>query len=140
MKVAAENITQVIPQRPPFVMIGALENATEDTFETTTLLLETNIFNKAGVIQEPALIENIAQTCAAGFGYMDSKSGQPPKVGFIGALTKMTIHSLPSANTMIRTRVVVTHQLDNIYLMKGENQTEDGEPLVQCEIKIVVQG
>lgn len=140
MIVTAENITQVIPQRPPFVMIGALEHVTEDTFETSTLFVDDNIFNKDGVIQEPALIENIAQTCAAGFGYMDSQSGAAPKVGFIGALTKMKIHSLPSANTMIRTRVVVTHQLDNIYLMKGENHTEAGDPLVECEIKIVVQG
>ena len=140
MIVAAENITQIIPQRPPFVMIGALEQATEDAFETSTLLADNNIFNKNGVIQEPALIENIAQTCAAGFGYMDSKSGQAPKVGFIGALTKMKIHALPSTNTMIRTRVIVTHQLENIYLMKGENSTYDGEKLVECEIKIVVQG
>ncbi len=37
----------------------------------------------------------------------------------------------------INTKVVVTHQLENIFLVKGEN-FDNGNLLVECEMKIVV--
>jgi 3-hydroxyacyl-[acyl-carrier-protein] dehydratase len=83
------------------------------------------------------LIENIAQTCAAGFGYQDSLSGGEPKVGFIGAVSKLQVYALPNVDTRISTRVVITHQLGTIFLAKGEN-FQDGKCLLDCEVKIVV--
>ena len=40
-------------------------------------------------LTEPALIENIAQTCAAGFGYLGSQTEGQPRIGYIGAISDL---------------------------------------------------
>ena len=137
MKVSKENITTVIPQRDPFIMIDNLLEATPTSFETDFKVRIENIFVKGNILQEAALIENIAQTCAAGFGYLQSSAEGKPRTGFIGAISKLEVHSLPVVESVIHTKAEVTHNLENVFLIKGENIC-DGQILVQCELKIVV--
>jgi predicted hotdog family 3-hydroxylacyl-ACP dehydratase len=138
MLLTKENITKIIPQQVPFVMVDNLLVADEKGFKSTFKVEDTNIFFKADKLQEPALIENIAQTVAAGFGYVNQQAGGEPKIGFIGGISKLKIHALPSLNTKIETTVTHLHRFENIYLVKGENFC-NGELLVECEMKIVVQ-
>jgi 3-hydroxyacyl-[acyl-carrier-protein] dehydratase len=132
-----KNIESVIPQRSPFVMISDLLKANNVNFESDFLIRKENIFIKNGLLQEPALIENIAQTCAAGFGYLNQQSGGKPMLGFIGAISKVKVHKLPEEDNRITTTITVMHQLENIYLVKGENYC-GSEKLLECEMKIVV--
>lgn len=133
-----ENITKIIPQQIPFVMVDNLVSADETGFKSTFKVEVSNLFIKDGKLQEAALIENIAQTVAAGFGYVDKQAGGKPKIGFIGGISKLSVHALPALNNTIETTVTQLHQFENIYLIKGENFC-DGELLVTCEMKIVVQ-
>ena len=132
------NITEIIPQQHPFVMVDNLLKANEEGFESTFIVDENNIFFSKNNLQEPALIENIAQTVAAGFGYIDKQSGGKPKIGFIGSIAKLKLHSLPKSGDLIDTKVIHLHQFENIYLVKGESYA-NGTLLVECEMKIVVQ-
>ena len=68
MLINKENIQTYLPQRPPFVMIDELINATETSFESAFEVVESNLFIENGILSESALVENVAQTCAAGFG------------------------------------------------------------------------
>ena len=119
-------------------MIDSLLTAGENGFTSTFVGTNENIFSKDGKLQEPALIQNIAQTVAAGFGYIGQEAGGEPKIGFIGAISKLIIHGLPAINQEIKTTVKHLHQFENIYLVRGENFA-NGELLVECEMKIVVQ-
>lgn len=136
--IAAETeITNLIPHRKPFVMIDTLISATPEVFESDFYIGHDNILVADGFFEASGLIENIAQTCAAGFGYLDSASGAAPKIGFIGAVSKVEVFALPEVNNKINTIVTPTHQLGNIFLVKGENYC-NGCKLLECEIKIVV--
>ncbi len=137
MLLTKENIQTVIPQRPPFVMVDNLIEATQELCETSFKVEPDNIFIKEGILQETALLENIAQTCAAGFGYVRSGKGEKPGLGFIGGINKVIVHKLPAVNCSITTKVSVLHQLENISLVKGEN-FYDGHKLLECELKIVL--
>ncbi len=137
MILTEENIQSIIPQRKPFVMVSNLLQASPEGFESDFFIYPDNIFIKNNILQEPALIENIAQTCAAGFGYLNSQQGGEPKLGFIGSITKLKVHALPEMQKRINTKIVVTHQLANIFLVKGEN-FDNGKKLVECDMKIVV--
>ncbi|MBC7864992.1 MAG: hypothetical protein IAF38_18605 [Bacteroidia bacterium] len=137
MLLTEENIESVIPQRNPFVMVSDLIEATPLKFESEFFVRAENIFVKNGILQEAALIENIAQTCAAGFGFLNKQAGIKPSVGFIGAITKLKVHHLPPVNSQIKTTAIVAHQLENVYLIKGQNFL-DGKILLECELKIVV--
>ncbi len=138
MLLTKETITKIIPQQIPFVMVDNLLTADETGFESTFKVEENNLFFSEGKLQEPALIENIAQTVAAGFGFVDRQAGGSPKLGFIGSIAKLKVLNLPDLNGVIETKVTHLHQFENIYLVKGENFC-NGKPLVTCEMKIVVQ-
>ncbi|MBW6481804.1 MAG: hypothetical protein K0B10_01970 [Vicingaceae bacterium] len=133
-----ENITEIIPQKAPFVMVDNLISADEHGFKSSFQVRKDNIFFKDEKLQEPALIENIAQTVAAGFGYVDRQVGGEPKLGFIGAISKLKVHALPTLNSEIITIIKHLYQFENVYLVKGENFCKN-QLLVECEMKIVVQ-
>ena len=137
MLLTKEETANIIPQKPPFVMIDSLLSADEKSFTTSFIAEETNLFSKDGKLQEPALIENIAQTVAAGFSYIDRQKGGEPKIGFIGGISKLKINHLPNIGDKITTTVTLQYQFENIYLVKGENFVKN-KPLVECEMKIVV--
>jgi 3-hydroxyacyl-[acyl-carrier-protein] dehydratase len=139
MIVPKEAITQYIPHRPPFVMIDSLVAVSREQFESGFYVESDNILVENGLFQETGLIENIAQTCAASFGFLDREEEGDPKIGFIGAISKLEVFELPPVHRTIQTIVTPTHQLGNIYLVKGESFLE-GRILLGCEMKIVVTG
>lgn len=137
MLVTKEKIAEIIPHRPPFVMIDNLLEVSESRFESDFFVRDDNILVRSGFFEESGLIENIAQTCAAGFGFLDREKEGEPRIGFIGAVSKLELFELPKVNSTIHTIVTPTHQLGNIFLVKGENYC-NGRKLLECEIKIVV--
>ena len=137
MIVTKEKIADFIPHRTPFVMIDNLIRVNPECFESDFFIEEDNVLVHDGFFEESGLIENIAQTCAAGFGYLDYEKQGEPKIGFIGAISKVEVFELPLAHSRISTIVTPTHQLGNIFLVKGENYC-NGRKLLECEIKIVV--
>ena len=137
MLLTKEETAKIIPQKVPFVMIDSLVAVDDKTFTSNFIAQENNLFSKDGKLYEPALIENIAQTVAAGFSFVDRQKGGEPKVGFIGGISKLKIHHLPNVGDEITTKVSLQHQFENIYLIKGENFVGN-TPLVECEMKIVV--
>ncbi|SDG51782.1 hypothetical protein SAMN04487996_119127 [Dyadobacter soli] len=137
MIVPKDAITDYIPHRAPFVMVDNLVNATRERFESDFTVTNDNVLVKNGFFQETGLIEHMAQTCAAAFGYLDREAGGEPKIGFIGAVSKVLVTELPPVGATIQTVVTPLHQLGNIYLVKGESFL-DGRILLGCELKIVV--
>lgn len=137
MLVTKEKIAEIIPHRPPFVMIDNLLEVSESRFESDFFVHDDNILVRSGFFEESGLIENIAQTCAAGFGFLDREKEGEPRIGFIGAVSKLELFELPKVDSTIHTIVTPTHQLGNIFLVKGENYC-NGRKLLECEIKIVV--
>lgn len=137
MIVAKDAVTDYIPHRPPFVMVDNLISATRERFESDFTVRNDNVLVQDGFFQETGLIEHMAQTCAASFGYLDREEGGEPKIGFIGAVSKVLVTELPPVGATIRTVVTPLHQLGNIYLVKGESFL-DGRILLGCELKIVV--
>lgn len=138
MILTKEQTAEILPQKTPFVMVDNLVTASLEGFTSIFEVQEDNIFFINGKLLEPALIENIAQTVAAGYGYISQQEGGDPKIGFIGSIAKLQIHGLPVIGDEISTTVKQQYNFENIYLIKGENYA-NGKLLVECEMKIVVQ-
>jgi len=137
MTITKDALYQYIPHRHPFVMLDNVLLATKERFESDFYIASENMLVEDGYFQESGLLENIAQTCAASFGFLDSQSGEGAKIGFIGAITKVIVHELPAVGSTIKTIVTPLHQLGNIYLVEGKSFVE-GRILLGCEMKIVV--
>jgi len=131
------NIKEVIPQREPIIMVHNVISATETTFETSFEVTKDNLFLKNNILQEPALIENIAQSAAAGFGTLAKESGNKKDgLGFIGSITKVVCHKLPKIGDVLNTKVEIVTVFGAITLIKGKNFVNN-ELLLECEMKIV---
>lgn len=136
MKIDKSLIEAYIPQRAPFIMVDNLIEATAERFETDFRVLPDNIFLEGNTLREFALIENIAQSCAAGIAFLNRSIEHEPKDGLMGGLAKLKVHQLPKANDLIFTQITVLHQLGNMYLCKGENYVGN-DIYLECEIKLV---
>ena len=69
--IAADEIVEYIPQRPPIVMADAFYGIGEDGCARSGLTVcEDNIFVEEGALSECGLIEHIAQSAALRAGYM----------------------------------------------------------------------
>lgn len=131
------DIKEVIPQREPIIMVHNVISATEKEFKTTFEVKADNIFLKKQELQEPALIENIAQSAAAGFGTLAKQAGgEKEGLGFIGSITRVVCHKLPNVGDIINTTVEIGTSFGAITIIKGKNYVNN-ELLLECEMKIV---
>ena len=137
MIVSKNDIKKLIPHRDPFVMIDELISVDEQEIVSAFTIEKDNVLNESGGFSDAGLIENIAQTCAAGFGYLDSHKGEEAKLGFIGAINKLKTHSIPVVGETITTKVNMLQQFENVILIKGVNYSGDNA-LLECEMKIVI--
>ncbi len=135
MIITKENIESYIPQRVPFIMIDNLVEATNETFKTDFRILPDNIFIENGVFREFGLIENIAQSSSAGLALTKMDAGKKAIEGFIGGISKLKLYELPAVNDTIHTTVTLIAQLENMFLVRGENYA-NGKKLLECEMKL----
>jgi len=132
------NVLNYIPQRLPIVMIDTLVRAEGAVTETSLTIQQDTLFVKDSVFHEPGLIENIAQTAAAGVGYACAVTNTSVPVGFIGAIKNLTIQYLPKVGDTLHTRVEVLEEIFDMTLIKGESFV--GTTLAaSCEMKIVLK-
>lgn len=120
MKIDNIEITKLIPQRKPMIMVDKLLSFTEKEVRTSFVIKADNIFVQNGILQEIALIENIAQTAAVGTGYDAFSKNETPKKGFIGAVKNFEVFDLPKSNDIIETKLVITAEVFNASVVEGE--------------------
>ncbi len=136
MIITKEKIESYIPQRAPFIMIDNLIEVSAKIFKTNFLILPDNIFIEKGILREFALIENIAQSSLAGLAIIKKTSGKKKADGFIGGISKLKLYDLPKVSDTIFTIVNIIAQLENMFLLKGENYLH-GNKILECEIQLV---
>lgn len=130
-----EDILNFIPQRAPMVMVEKLHKAEGGQTIGSFEIKEENIFCKDGYLQEPGLIENIAQTAAVGVGFEYRNEDKDVPTGYIGAVQKLTIHKLPEIGKSIVTEINVEHKVFNTTLINGKITCDD-ELIADCTMKI----
>ena len=132
-----DNICSFIPQRAPFVMVDEVIYSDETTTRTKFLIKEENIFVRHGVLKEPGLIENIAQTVAAREGYISKLENKPVRLGYIGSVNKLVIMGFPKIKDDIITEIKVENQVFNVILITGKIFCNE-QLIAECEMKIFI--
>lgn len=142
------DIQNYLPHRSPMLMVDLILDITPDFVETTFLIKEDNLFVNNNIFSETGLIENTAQTCSSivGKGYFFDTNGVENKdirvIGFISAIKKLKIHSLPkSGNTIITKASLISKFSGDDYTLctidcKSFLETQ---LLLECEINLFIQ-
>lgn len=135
--ILTENIISFIPQRAPFILIDELLEAHKDYSKTSFDIIEDRLFVCNHVLTEPGIVENMAQTAAAGIGYCLCNQ-QQNLVGFIAAIKSLIIDELPRVGEQIITEVAFLHRRLNAYIVEGSVYLHDRK-IASCEFSIFVQ-
>jgi len=124
-----------IPQKPPMVMIDRLTGVSDQGTATAFTIRPDNVFCENGLFREAGLIENMAQTAAAGQGAKPGVEKGKAPMGFIGGIRNLKVDRFPAAGQEIMTRITPLHQVFDATIVNGEVFL-DGQVIASCELKI----
>lgn len=133
-----KEIYQLIPQRPPIVMVDVVWSADETSAETGLTVQEDNIFVRYGRFRESGLIEHIAQSAAAFAGYGTFVRGEEPRLGYIGEIKDCNLLVLPQVGDELRTTIRLIAEAGGIRLIAAETCV-NGEKIADCQMKIFLK-
>lgn len=91
-----------------------------------------------GILSETAMIENVAQTCALRIGYINCYIfNEQIRPGYIGAIDRVAVHSLPRVGERIETKVEVLAELSG-YIMVHASVGTDDRVLLEADVRLAV--
>lgn len=132
------DILELLPQQPPFVMIGRLVHLDEQLTTTTFKVEADNIYCNDGVLDACALAENIAQTCAARLGFVNKYIlKKAVQIGYIGSIRDMKIYRCAVVGETLYTTIVVREQIMGLTLVEASIKVGD-ETIATTEMKIAL--
>ena len=133
------DILDLLPQRPPFVMVDRLIYYDPVVARAEFTLRPDNLFYMPdGRIEEAVLVEIIAQTCAARMGYREKTEPQRDgvvKIGFIGMIKPLHILRAPRVGETLPTTIEVKEDIFSTTLVETHIETSD-ETIATCSMKI----
>lgn len=130
-------LKELIPQRPPFVMIDKMMSFNMTVTETQLEVRADNVFCKEGRLSAEGLMENIAQTCAARMGYINLINNEAVKIGVIGSVNNYEVFRTPKVGEVILTSIEVIEEMFQITMVKAVVKCGD-EMLAQSNMKIAL--
>ena len=133
------DVLTLLPQRPPFVMIDRLTHFDETVTTTQLTVRADNLFTEAdGHLNPCALVENIAQTCAARMGYINRYIyRQRVRLGYIGGIKNLQVLRTPRVGELLTTSVEVLQEVMRLTLVNATVRVGD-EVIVTAEMKIAL--
>ena len=132
------DVLTLLPQRPPFVMIDCLTHFDEVLTTSRFGLRADNIFMEGEVLNPCALVENIAQTCAARLGYINEYILKDKvKLGFIGDIKHLQVVRPARLGEVVTTEVEVVQEVLQMTLVKARVKVGE-EVIVTADMKIAL--
>ena len=133
------DIHELLPQRDPFIMIGALCHFDMECTVSSLHIKESNLFVSNGKLTSPGIIENIAQTCAARIGYINKyillKGVQ---IGVIGAINEFELYDFPRVGETIITEIRLIDEVFGMLLVSA-TVNSGNKLMVKTKMKIAIK-
>ncbi len=119
-------VEQLLPQRPPMLLLDRLLSCTTSEGTAETQLSADNLFRLPDdTIHPAALFELMAQAYAAVHGFQNHLAGKPVSIGYLAGITRAVVHGA----ARIGDRLVVSVR-----------QTALVPPFVRAEARVVRGG
>ena len=132
------DISHLIPQKSPFVMVDSLLEFTENQILSSFRIKEKNLFLENNRLLESGLIENMAQTVALHTGYDFFLKNELAPTGYIGSIKKVNILKLPGLNDIITTKVDILHEFNGVTMVAIKVFNALNEEIATGEMKTVI--
>lgn len=136
------NIQQLLPHREPFILISDLISVEDEHTISQFKITEQHVLVDNGYLSEGGIIENMAQTAAAGLAYLDQgykrNPDKEPNIGYIGQIKGFKLYDLPRVGSTIETKTTKIHQIMNAHIVQSEVYLEE-QLIAEAEVRVFVQ-
>ncbi|KGE14851.1 hypothetical protein [Sphingobacterium deserti] len=132
-------LLNLIPQRPPMVMVSSLESYSESDLTSSFLVEAANILVEENVLVESGLLEHMAQSVALHTGYGYYLRGDTAPVGYIGAMQQVEILALPAVGQRIYTDVQILQEFMGVTLVEIITKLDE-VIIAKSQMKTVIAG
>ena len=139
-KLPITNVSHLIPQKKPFVMVDALLEFSNTKIVSSFKILDTNLFIKDTLLLESGIIENMAQTVALHTGYDYFLRGEDAPTGYIGSIKKVDILLLPKLNETIITEASILHEFMGVTMVEVKVYNAKKDEIASAQMKTVIAG
>lgn len=124
--------TPLLPQQFPFKMVDTLLQADEHHIVTQFTVSAENVLLDGDIFTEGGLIENMAQSAAAGTGYFYQSRHMPVPLGYIGAIKQLAVQKRPVVGDSLTTTITTLNQIGQASIVSaviflGKEQIASGE-------------
>ena len=139
MLASGPELLELIPQRPPMVMVDRLMSCNGPETVTQLLVNQSNIFLSEGKFTVSGLMECMAQTAAVRTGWLlkNHATGANKKapVGVIGGIKNFKLHYQPVEGELLTTTLEVQLELSQATVVQAKVQAGD-RLAAEAELKI----
>ncbi|WP_341200045.1 hypothetical protein [Croceibacter atlanticus] len=132
-----EQIKALIPQREPIIMVDKLLAYSDTEVKASLTIIEENIFTAHNTFTEAGIIEHMAQTIALHSGYKNKYGQGDVPIGFIGAIKKVEVFTLPKVTDVLTTTATIVTEFMGITLVKLRCMRDD-TLIAECEMKTAI--
>jgi 3-hydroxymyristoyl/3-hydroxydecanoyl-(acyl carrier protein) dehydratase len=128
-------MTSLIPQRPPFMMVDKILSCDDTDAVTEFLVRQDNILLDGNQLSSAGIVENMAQSCAARMGCVNLLHNRPIKLGFIGEIKNLKINRQPMLNDHLITEVHILMDVFDMTLASVYTKV-NGEVIAEARMKL----
>ena len=125
------DIKTLIPQGPPFVMVDHWLGSSGPTARTGFRVTADHPLTANGRLGVAGLVENMAQTAAAGAGFAAQAAGGVLRSGVIVSISNLEITRLPESGEELSTEITVVARVADIVVISGQ---------VTCRQSVIARG
>ena len=130
-------IQQLIPQRSPIIMVDTILAYEEMKVVGGLTIKEESIFVNNNELQEPGILEHMAQTVALYTGYQYYINQMQAPTGYIGSMKSIEIVRLPKLNEQLITTATILHEVMGVTLVDIETFCQN-ELIAKGQMKTVI--
>ena len=131
-------IEQLLPQRPPMLLLSRLLSCTATDGTAEALLAPGHLFSLPDdTIHPAAFVELMAQAYAAVHGYRDHLAGKAPRIGYLAGVTQASVLGAARIGDQLIVSVRQT-ALIKPFIRARAQVTRDGETLAEGELTLFI--
>ncbi|HAA54866.1 MAG TPA: hypothetical protein DCE42_08910 [Myxococcales bacterium] len=131
-------VESLLPHRATLLRLDALTSWSEEQVEGRFEVKEGDPFVRDGLLREEALIETLAQTVAAGQGYIGYKDGLEPSLGFLTGVEDFSYLATIPQGATIATKATLDAAKGPMRIMLCEAHV-DGQIVAKGLLKFFLQ-
>ena len=92
MRPCRYSIAELLPHRPPMLLLDAVESVGDDCLVATVTISADSLFAEPDGVPAHIGLEYMAQACGALAGWLALEAGDPIRIGFLMGTRGMSIH------------------------------------------------